>query len=83
MKTKQKRLVYKTNDGIFYKDRFMGYVFFPQTVIDIVSKNIDILLKSNDLQEAVSKKKQVVFTNEEALINIALSLVQPFLLENH
>lgn len=83
MKTKSKRPAYKTDDGLFYKDRFMGYVFFPQSVIDAVSKNIDTLLNSNDIQEAVSKKEQVVFTNKEALINIALSLVQPFLFENH
>ena len=83
MKTKPKRLVYKTDDGIFYKDRFMGYVLFSRSVIDAVSINIDTLLKSNDFQESISKKEQVVFTNKEALVNIALSLVQPFLLENH
>lgn len=82
-KLKPRKLVYRTIDGIFYKDRFMGYVLFSQSVIDAVSKNIDILLKSNDLQEAVSKKEQVVFTNKEVLVNIALTLVQPFLLENH
>lgn len=83
MKTKPKRPAYTTDDGIFYKDRFMGYVFFPQSVICAVSENIDTLLKSNDFQEAVSKNEQVVFTNKEALISIALSSVQQFLLENH
>lgn len=80
MKTKPNKPVYKTDDGYFIKDQFMGYVFFPRSVINTVSENIDALLKSNDLQEAVSKNEQVIFTNKEALINIALSSVQQFLL---
>lgn len=68
----KKMKAYKTDDGFFYKNRFMGYVFLPQTSVDIIDKNIDVILTVNDLQKA-----------KEAFISVVLSLIKPFIFENH
>ena len=82
-KLKPRKPVYRTADGIFCKDRFMGYVFYPKELLIKVGKNADVLLDSKAFQKANAEKEPVVFENREALLNIVLSMVQPFLLENH
>lgn len=81
---KPRRLVYKTDDGIFCKDRFMGYVFYQKDLLIKIGKNADVLLLDAEVfKKANDKKEPIFFKNREALLNIVLSMVQPFLLENH
>ncbi len=68
----KKMKAYKTDDGFFYKDKFMGYVFLPQTSVDVIDKSIDVILNEINLQKA-----------KEAFISTVLSLMKPFIFENH
>ena len=80
MKTKQ---IYKTDDGYFIKDQFTGYKFYPLNLLDEISKRIDTLLNTEEFVTMLSKKEPLVFTNKEPLLNIVLSMVYPFLHDNH
>ena len=83
MKNKPNKQVYKTDDGYFIKDQFTGYKFYPLNLLDEISKRIDTLLNTEEFATMLSKKEPLVFTNKEPLLNIALSMVYPFLHDNH